>query len=67
MASLQDQLLKAGVVDKKKANKIKQEKRKQAKQQPKNKQVVDENKELARQALAGKSIVASRRRRTRKP
>ena len=55
MASLQDQLLKAGVVDKKKANKIKQEKRKQAKQQPKNKQVVDENKELARQALAEKA------------
>lgn len=55
MSSLQDQLLKAGVVDKKKAGKIKKEKHKQAKQQPKNKPVVDESKEMARRALAEKT------------
>jgi uncharacterized protein len=55
MASLQDQLLKAGVIDKNKANKIKKQKHKAAKQQPKGKPIVDENKALARQAIAEKA------------
>lgn len=55
MASLQDQLLKAGVVDKKKAKKVNQEKRQKAKKQPKGSVVVDEGKEAARRALAEKS------------
>ncbi|MEX1669230.1 DUF2058 domain-containing protein [Zhongshania guokunii] len=54
MASLQEQLLKAGMVDEKKAKKIKQEKRKQAKQ-PKGTVIVDETKEAAKRALAEKS------------
>lgn len=58
MASLQDQLLKAGIVDAKKAKKIKQEKRKQAKQQPKGSVQVDEAKQLAQQALAEKAAKA---------
>ena len=55
MASLQDQLLKAGVVDKKKAKEIKKEQRKQAKQQPKGHAQVDEAKEQAKLALEKKS------------
>src|SRR5690606_42101827 len=55
MASLQDQLLKAGVVDAKKAQQLKHEKHKQTKQQPQNKPVVDEAKAAARQALAGQA------------
>lgn len=55
MASLQDQLLKAGVVDQKKVKQIKKEQHKQAKQQPKGKPLVDENKESARQALEERS------------
>lgn len=55
MASLQDQLLKAGVVDKKKAKKIKHEKHKQVKQQPKGRLPEDEAKELARKAMADKA------------
>ncbi len=54
MPSLQDQLMKAGIVDQKKAKAIKKEKQKQAKQQPKGKPVVDENKEQARKVLAEK-------------
>ena len=42
MASLQEQLLKAGVVDKSKAKKIQKEKRKQAAQQPKGQVKIDE-------------------------
>lgn len=53
--SLQDQLLKAGLVDQKKAKKVKQEKRKQAKQTPKGQQQEDEIKLAARQAQAEKS------------
>lgn len=53
MASLQDQLLKAGVVDTQKAKKLNKEKRKQAKQQ-KGQAVVDETKQAAKQALAEK-------------
>ena len=53
--SLQDQLLKAGLVDQKKAKKVKQEKRKQAKQTPKGQQLEDEIKLAARQAQAEKS------------
>ncbi|NVJ61911.1 MAG: DUF2058 domain-containing protein [Gammaproteobacteria bacterium] len=45
MASLQDQLLKAGLADKKKATEIKHEKRKKAKQQPKGHKTKDELKE----------------------
>ena len=52
MASLQDQLLKAGIVDQKKAKKIGKEKRKQAKQLPKGEVLVNENKEQAKHALA---------------
>jgi len=52
MASLQDQLLKAGMVDKKKAKQIAQQKKKQAKQQakqqPKGSQVINETREHAR-------------------
>lgn len=48
MASLQDQLLKAGVVDDKKAKKIKKEQRKAAKGQQKGKVQVDQDKEQAR-------------------
>ena len=53
MASLQDQLLNAGVVDQKKAKKIKQEKRKENKHKPKNQP--DEGKLAAQQALAEKA------------
>ncbi|CAA0092599.1 Uncharacterised protein [Zhongshania aliphaticivorans] len=56
MASLQEQLLKAGMVDKKKAKKINQEKRKQVKQAKGTGQViVDESKEAAKRALAEKA------------
>lgn len=55
MASLQDQLLKAGVIDKKKASHIKHEKHKQTKQQPKGKVPEVEAKALARQAIADKA------------
>ena len=55
MASLQDQLLKAGIVDKKKAKQVAQEKRKQTKQSHKGHKQVDETKELARKALAEKT------------
>jgi uncharacterized protein YaiL (DUF2058 family) len=55
MASLQDQLLKAGVVDASKAKKISKEKRKQAKRQPKGHEQADETRELARRAQAEKT------------
>jgi uncharacterized protein YaiL (DUF2058 family) len=55
MASLQDQLLKAGIVDKKKAKKIKQEQRKEAKGRQKGHVQVDEDKETAKRALAEKA------------
>lgn len=55
MASLQEQLLKAGIVDKKKAKQVEQEKRKKAKQANKGQPQKDEAKELAKQALAEKS------------
>lgn len=45
MSSLQEQLLKAGLADKKKATQIKHEKRKKAKQQPKGHKAKDELKE----------------------
>lgn len=54
MPSLQDQLLKAGVVDRKKAKQVELEKRKKAKQATKGQQQVDETKALAKQALAEK-------------
>ncbi|MBD2859412.1 DUF2058 domain-containing protein [Spongiibacter sp. KMU-158] len=54
MASLQEQLLKAGMADERKAKKIKQEQRKTAKQN-KGKTVVDETKVAAQQALADKA------------
>lgn len=54
--SLQDQLLKAGLVDKKKASQVKKAKQKQAKQKQKNKIVtVDEAKVAAQQAQAEKA------------
>jgi len=49
MASLQDQLLQAGIVDKNKAKKIKQEKRKEAKSSKKGHTQVNETKEQAKQ------------------
>ena len=55
MASLQDQLLKAGIVDQKKAKKIKHEQRKEAKSRPKGQVQLDENKEQARRVLAEKA------------
>ncbi|MCK9502854.1 MAG: DUF2058 domain-containing protein [Porticoccaceae bacterium] len=55
MASLQDQLLKAGVVDNKKVKQIKHEKHKQTKQQARGSGAVDETKELAKRALAEKA------------
>ncbi|MEP3562419.1 MAG: DUF2058 domain-containing protein [Marinobacter sp.] len=50
MASLQDQLLKAGLADEKKARTIRSEKRKQRKQQPKGAAQVNEAEERARKA-----------------
>ncbi len=55
MASLQDQLLKAGLADAKKAKQINKEKRKQAKQAPKGQQQVDEAAVAARQAQEAKA------------
>lgn len=55
MSSLQDQLLKAGLVDKKKATKVSKEKRKSQKVKNKSKQVVvDETKEAAIKVRAEK-------------
>ena len=50
MASLQDQLLKAGLADEKKAKAIRSEKRKKRKQQPKGAVEVNEAETRARQA-----------------
>ena len=55
MASLQDQLLKAGIVDKKKVKEVKKEQRKKARQQPKGSVQIDETKEQARRTLTEKS------------
>ncbi|MEH6634671.1 MAG: DUF2058 domain-containing protein [Halioglobus sp.] len=55
MASLQDQLLQAGIVDKNKAKKIKQEQRKEARSRQKGHEQVDENKEQAKRVLADKA------------
>lgn len=55
MASLQDQLLKAGLADEKKAKAIRTEKRKQRKQQPKGAAQVSETEIRARQAREEKA------------
>ncbi|MDX2463748.1 MAG: DUF2058 domain-containing protein [Porticoccus sp.] len=55
MASLQEQLLKAGIVDKKKAKQVEQEKRKKAKQANKGQPQINETKEQAQKVLAEKS------------
>ena len=55
MASLQEQLLQAGIVDKNKARQIDKEKRKAARSQPKGHAKVDETRELAQRALADKA------------
>ena len=55
MASLQDQLLKAGLADEKKAKTIRSEKRKQRKQQPKGAVQVNEAEVRARQAREEKA------------
>lgn len=55
MASLQDQLLKAGLADEKKAKAIRSEKRKQRKQQPKGAAQVNEAEIRARQAREEKA------------
>ncbi len=55
MASLQDQLLKAGLADAKKAKQINKEKRKEAKQQPKGQPKADEIAEAARRAQQEKA------------
>ena len=57
MASLQEQLLKAGIVDEKKAKQVNKDKRKQAKQTPKGQAQVDETRQ---QALAAKAEKAAR-------
>ncbi len=54
MASLKDQLLKAGIVDAKKAKQIDKEKRKEARSQPKGHARVDEAREQARRLQAEK-------------
>ena len=51
MASLQDQLLKAGLVDEKKAKQVNKAKRKEKKQQPKGHNQVDESKLAAKKSL----------------
>ncbi len=56
MSSLQDQLLKSGLVDSKKAKQVKKSKKKQNKAAHKSKQpIVDEGKEVARKALKEKA------------
>lgn len=55
MASLQDQLLKAGIVDQKKAKQISKDKRKAARSQPKGHAQVDETREQAQRSLAEKA------------
>ena len=55
MASLQDQLLKAGIVDAKKAKKLVKEKRKETKSQPKGHARVDEAREQARRSQEEKA------------
>ena len=55
MASLQDQLLQAGLVDKKKAKKVGKEQRKEAKVRHKGQSQPDENKEQAKRALVEKA------------
>lgn len=55
MASLQDQLLKAGLADEKKAKAIRSEKRKKRKQQPKGAVEVNEAEVRARQAREEKA------------
>ncbi|WP_303287404.1 DUF2058 domain-containing protein [Marinobacter sp. SS8-8] len=55
MASLQDQLLKAGLADEKKAKSIRSEKRKRRKQQPKGAVQVNEAEIRARQAREEKA------------
>lgn len=55
MASLQDQLLNAGMVDKKKAKKFEKDKRKQAKQLPKGQKLANEAREQAQQTLNEKA------------
>ena len=55
MASLQDQLLQAGIVDKKKAKQIKQEQRKEAKGRQKGQLEVNEDKEQARRGQLEKA------------
>ena len=53
--ALQDQLLKAGLVTRKQVQKSNQEKARKRKQQPKNKQTVDQNKIKAQQAADQKA------------
>ena len=55
MPSLQDQLLKAGLTDEKKAKAVKNEKRKKRKQQPKGAVEVNETEMRARQAKEAKA------------
>ncbi len=53
--SLQEQLLGAGLVDKKKLKETQKQQRKEKKKQPKGQQQVDEQKRLAQEALAKKA------------
>lgn len=55
MASLQDQLLQNGLVDKKKAKQVSKEQRKEAKVRHKGQPLLDENKEQAKRTLAEKA------------
>jgi uncharacterized protein len=55
MASLQDQLLQSGLVDKKKARKLQQEHRKEARVRQKGQPHIDENKEQAKRVQLEKA------------
>lgn len=55
MTSLQDQLLKAGLIDQKKAKQASKEKRKQDKVARRSEPSVDESKQAAQEALAAKA------------
>ena len=54
MASLKDQLLNAGLIDKKKAKQLKQELRKEAKVRKKGQVPLDDNKEQVKRNLVEK-------------
>tara|TARA_B100000767_G_scaffold266177_1_gene283198 strand:- start:1488 stop:2042 length:555 start_codon:yes stop_codon:yes gene_type:complete len=56
MTTLQEQLMKAGIVDEKRAKKIVQQKKKKAKQQPKGSQIINQAKEQALKSIEEKKL-----------